>query len=104
MLFPFGDHREAGEMPLVIQQQVQLDRSFGASILRPVKDRHTQGDHRGIQAHQLVLKAKFLLPLPALAGGHALALLQQLIEDGLVQLPGSVFIGVRQGGTRRGGG
>src|SRR5205807_5940537 len=82
MLLAFGDHRETGQMPLMIQQQVQFDRSFGALILGPVKHRRTQANHRRIQAHQLVLKAKFLpFPPPTLTTGYTLALFQQLIED-----------------------
>jgi len=42
---------------------MQLDRSFGAPKLRPIKHRRAQGDHRGIQTEEFVLEAEFpLLP------------------------------------------
>ena len=37
---------------------MQLHYAFGAPILRPVKDRGTEFDQRGIQTQQLVLKAE----------------------------------------------
>jgi len=87
----FGHDGEAGQQALVIEQQMQLHRSFRAPILGPVEDTGAEFDQRGIQAQQLVLKAE---PVPS--GDHA-ATVEQLIEHALVQLPGAVLVGVGQG-------
>src|SRR6516162_1190557 len=65
---------------------MQLYRSFGAPKLRPIKHRRAQGDHRGIQAEEFVLEAEFPLLLRRLLSHDLLALPQQLLEYGLVQL------------------
>ena len=45
----FGDERETGQQSLMIEQQMQLHGSFGAPVLRPVEDRSTEFDERGVQ-------------------------------------------------------
>jgi len=104
MLLALGQHCIAGQMPVVIQQQMQLHGPFGAAKLRPIKHRRAQANHRRIQTQQLVFEAELPLRLSRLAGHHALTLLQQLLKDRLIQRPGPVFIGIRQSGPRRRGG
>ena len=43
---------------VMIKQQMQFHRALGAPVLRPVKDRGTEFDQRGIQAQQFVLEAE----------------------------------------------
>ena len=45
----FGDERETGEQSLMIEQQMQLHGSFRAPVLRPVENRSTEFDERGVQ-------------------------------------------------------
>ena len=45
----FGDERETGQQSLMIEQQMQLHRSFGAPVLRPVENRSAEFDERGVQ-------------------------------------------------------
>ena len=58
------DHREARQVPVVIEPQVPLDSSLGGAKLRPVVHRKAQVSQRGVQAHQFVREAE-LLDLPA---------------------------------------
>ncbi len=81
----------------MVQEQVELHRALGPAEHRPVKERGTQVDHRGIQAGQFVLEPE--LP-PAL--GDCLAAGEQLAEDLLVEGLGPMLICVRQGGPARG--
>ena len=77
----------------MVEQQMQLDGAFGAAVLRPVEDRGAQLDQGSVETEQLVLEAE------AMASGDFAAAAQQLIEDAAVQLPGTVLVGVGQGGT-----
>src|SRR5581483_10965840 len=86
-----GHDGEAGQQPLMIEQQMQLDGSLGAPVLGPVEDRGAEFNQRGVQAQQLVLKAE------AVPAGDRTAAAEQLIEDALVQLPGAVLVGIGQG-------
>ena len=89
----FGDERETGQQSLMIEQQMQLHRSLRAPVLRPVEDRSAEFDQRGVQREQLVLETK---PMRA---GHFAAAGEQLIKDGAIELPGTVFVGIGQRGT-----
>jgi hypothetical protein len=83
-----------GKVSVVVQKQVQFDRSLGPSKMGPVKDAQTQIDGGRIQADQLVLESEFL---------HSRKLastsVEQLIKQKLIKLPGPVLIRVGQGGT-----
>jgi hypothetical protein len=61
VLFASSDHRIAGEASIMVQQQMQLNRAFGAAKARPVEGAGAQIDHRGIHADQLVLEAELVL-------------------------------------------
>ena len=59
----------------MVQDQVQLDRPFGPSEMRPVKDAQTQVDGGGIEADQFVFESNFFL------SRLASATVQELDED-----------------------
>src|SRR5258708_14607098 len=102
MLFPFGDHREGRQIAIVVQQQMQLHRSFGQAKLGPIKHGGAEIDDRGVQAQQGILESELpLLPRSWLAGRQDLALRQQLLKDRLLQLPRPMFVGVGQRGASR---
>src|SRR6185295_4664527 len=80
----------------MIEQQMQLDRSLGLPKLRPIEQRRTELDHRRVQGVELVAEAE---PLASLR--HLLAAPQDLLEDRLEQLPGTMLVGIGQGRTTR---
>ncbi len=92
----FGDDRHAGQVAIVIQQQVELHGALGPPELGPIEQRGAQIDHRRVEAHELVLEAK----LPA-ASGQPLTASQQFLKHGPVELPRPVLIGVGQRRPRR---
>ena len=53
---------ELGKVSVVVQKQVQFDRSLGPSEMSPVKDAQTQIDGGRIEADQLVLNRNFFFP------------------------------------------
>ena len=79
----------------MIEQQMQLHRSFRAPVQRPVEDRSTEFDQRGVQREQFVFETE------AVRAGHFAAAREQLIEHAAIELPGTVFIGVGQRGALR---
>jgi hypothetical protein len=91
---PFRDPGKLRKVPIVVQEQMEFDRPFGPSEPCPVKDTQTQIDRGGVQTDQFVFEPEFLSPsnLPPTA-------FEQLEEDSLIQFPGTVFIGISQGGA-----
>src|SRR6266403_526751 len=92
-----GDHAKARQIAVVIEQQVQLDRTLGRAKLRPIVHLQTQVDHGGIQAHQFVLEAELLRPLRPGQRQLGLKACEQHVKHILIQLPGSMLVHVRQG-------
>jgi len=88
-----GHQGEAGEQSLMIEQQMQFHRAFGAPVVRPVEDAGAEFDEGGVQTQQFVLEAE------AMRTGGLAATAQQLIKHGAVQLPGPMFVGISQGGA-----
>ena len=86
------DHRIRRQIALMIEQQMQLDRALGLFEPGPIENFGAQIDHCRVQTYQLVLEAKF----PLLALRQRLAFAEQLMEYGLVQLPGALFVGIGQ--------
>ncbi len=78
----FGNDGIAGQQTLMVEQQIQFHRAFGAPVLRPVKDRGAEFDQRGVEREQLVLETE------AVTSGDLAAAAEQLIEHAAVQLPG----------------
>jgi len=93
---PLRDHGVTGEIPLVVQEEVELHRPFGSAEGGPVEDTGAEIDHRGIQREQRVLEAE----LPA-ALGQRLAAREQVEEHRLVEGPGPMLVRVGQGGPLR---
>jgi hypothetical protein len=91
---PFAQDRKLGKIPIVVQEQVQFDGPLGPSEMGPVKDAQTQVDGGRIEANQLVLESEFLLSWKL-----APTSVEQLHKQMLIQLPGTVLIGVGQGRT-----
>ena len=89
------DHQEGRQIPVVIECEMQLDRTFGAAKRRPRKHLRAQVDDRRIETEQFVFEPERLrardLPTPR----------QDLIEHGLIERPRPVGIGVRQRGPVR---
>ena len=90
----FAEDGIAGQQALMIEQKMQLDRALAAPVLRPVEDRGAELDQRGIEREQLVLEAE------AVAAGHLAATPEKLIKDAAIKLPGTMLVGVGQGGAR----
>jgi hypothetical protein len=80
----------------VIENQVQFHRAFGALVMRPVEQRQAKCDGGRIQGNQLVMKAEAMAAAGRLTGQSIPQHKQQVTED----LPGAVFVGIRQSGTR----
>jgi len=97
--FTFRNHAVARQVPTMVQQEVQLDRSFRGAELRPVEYGRAQIDNSGIQAQQFTRQAQLCTGF-----GHAqplLAIHEQLMKHRLEQLPRPVAIGIGQRGTCR---
>src|SRR5215471_2047140 len=92
-----------GRYPSWSNNKCSLTAPFRAPELRPIKCRHAQGNDGSIQTQQLVLETELPLLLARRIGHHLLTLLQQLLKHRLVQLPRPMLVGIRQGGTSRGG-
>jgi hypothetical protein len=78
----------------MIQQQVELHGALGAAETRPVVEFQAEINDAGIQADQLVLETEFRLPRI----GQSTSALQQLKKHGLIEFPGTMLVGVGQGG------
>ena len=95
---PLAQDRKLGEVPIVVQKQVQFDRPLGPPEMGPVKDAQAQVDGGRIEADQFVLESEFLLSRKL-----ASASVEQLHKQMLIQLPGTVLIRIGQGGAAGGG-
>jgi hypothetical protein len=76
----------------MIKLQVQFNRLLCPPKMGPVKGLQTQINHGGIQTPQRILEAK-LLSFRACQG---LSLRQNLIKQGLIELPRTMGIGISQ--------
>src|SRR5258706_6437037 len=72
---------------------MQLDPAFGAPEFGPVVDLRAQVNQTAVQTQQLVFKTELFL-----WSYRLLTFLQQRFEHTLIQLPGTVRIGIGQGG------
>jgi hypothetical protein len=81
----------------MIQKQMQFDSPFGSAKFGPVKEADTEVNNGGIEADQFVLKPELFLDLDL-----ALASFEELHKDSLVELPGTVLIGISQSGPTGG--
>ena len=74
---------------------MQLDGTLGGAILGPREQAQAKLNGSRIKAEQLVLETELLLLARALAAAEV----PQMEEGILIKLPGTVGIGVRQGGA-----
>jgi len=92
-----GDLGEDGGVALVIEQEVELDRTLGLTIGSPVEEGDTEFDEGGVETEELVLEAELLL-----ARGDGPDPLQKLIEDCFIEPEGSFLVGIGEGGAAGG--
>jgi hypothetical protein len=78
----------------MIQEQMQFDGSFGPPKVSPIKHRQTQINDGRIHPDQFILKPKLLLPDLDLNP----ASVEEFQEDMLVEVPGTMFVGISQRG------
>ena len=90
---PLRDMGKDGEIAVMVEEEVELDRPLGLTERCPIEQRSAEVDDRGIQTKELVLEAEF-----PLARRNGPALVEKLIEHLLVELPGSFLVGVGQRG------
>ena len=93
-----SDYGEVWQIAVMVQQQVELNGTFGLAEVSPGKQAETEVDGGGVEAEQLVLEAKLLLFARALAAAEV----QQMKEGLLIKLPGTVGIGIGKSALGRG--
>ena len=86
----FGDHREVRQIAVVVKEEMELNGALGLTEISPGKQAETEIHSGGVEAEQLVLEAELLL----FAGALAAAEIPQMKESILIELPGTVGIGV----------
>ena len=91
---PIAQDRKLGKIPIVVQEHVQFDCPLGPSEMSPVKDAQAEVNGGRVEANQLVFESEFLRFRKLTSTS-----VQQLCKQMLIQLPGSVLIGVGQGRT-----
>jgi len=85
-----GDHGEVRQIAVVVKQQVELNGAFGLTEVSPRKQAETEVDDGGVEAEQPVPEAKHLLFTRAVAAAEV----SQMKEGILIELPGTVGIGI----------
>jgi hypothetical protein len=85
---------EFWKVPVMVQEQVQFDRSLGPSEMGPVEDAQTQIDGGRIEANEFVLEPEFFLSRKL-----ASTSVEQLTKQMLIKLPGTMLIRIGQGGA-----
>jgi len=97
MGFSRGHHRPLGQVPLVGKQHMQFDGAFRPAIMRPIKCGEANRDQRGIYALDGIAEAEF----PFLQSGDLFALTPHMEKHISEDLPRAMFVGIRQGRSRR---
>ncbi|MBP1608506.1 MAG: hypothetical protein H6Q04_741 [Acidobacteria bacterium] len=95
-----GDYGKRGQVAVMVQEQVELDGTFGPSKLSPVEQRKRQVNDAGIKAHELFLEPELFAG--AMASNTQLTFCQELLKHGLVEQPGTIGISVCESGAFRG--
>jgi hypothetical protein len=93
MFFPVRYIGIGGQVSIMIQKKVKLNGPFGTPELRPREQRQTEGYGGAIQGEQFVLESEFVL-----SWGCALTHSEGLVEKISKHLPGSMGIGIGEGG------
>jgi len=81
----------------MIQKKVKLNGPFGTSKLGPGKQGQTEGYGGAVEGEQFVCESEFVLPW-----GCTFTYRKGLIEEISKHLPGSMGIGIGEGGFLRG--
>ena len=84
------DHGEVRQIAVMVQEQVELNSSFGLTKVGPGKQAQTKVDGGGVEAKQPVLETK----LPLFAWAIAATEVAQMKEGVLVKPPGAMGIGI----------
>jgi hypothetical protein len=93
---PIAQDRKLGEIPVVVQQQVQFDCPLGPSEMGPVKDAQAQVNGGRVETDQFVLESEFLVS-GELASTPVQQLYKQMYRGGT---EGRVLDTVRTGSGR----
>jgi len=88
--FAFGDKSEVGQITVMVKEQVELNGPLGLTEISPGKQAETEVHGGGVEAEQLVLETELLLFTGALAAAEV----PQMKEGLLIELPGTVSVGV----------
>ncbi len=91
---PVGDVRIGGKIPVMVQEEMELDRTLGSPELRPGKHAQAQRYGGAVQCEQLVPEPE----LPLLARHASPVSVQQMVKEVPVHLPRPVGIGIGKGG------
>ena len=73
-------HGERRQLPIVVRQQVQLDRALLSLVFCPVEHAHRQVDDAAVQTEQLVPETELLAPALARDSGRK-DRLQKAVRD-----------------------
>src|SRR3989338_3531428 len=95
MDFPIGDLNQVRNLAADVEGGMELDGPFLGAEPRPGKQRQTKIDRGGINRTQIVLKGE----ARGCPGTEGSALLQELVEEGFVNLERALLIGLRQRGA-----
>ena len=87
----------AGQTALMIQLQMEFHGALAPLESGPIEHRGTELNDRGVEGSHGVLEPE----PPTFQGRDGLATAEDVIEEGLVQLPGPMGIGIGQRGPRR---
>ncbi len=89
-----GDVRIGGKIPVMVQQEMKLDRTLGSPELSPGE--HAQAERYGgaVQGEKLVLESELSL----LARHGSTVSVQQMVKEVPIHLPRPVGIGIGKGG------
>jgi len=86
---PFRDMGKDRKIPVMIEEEMKLDRSFRLAERGPIKERGAEVDDGGVETEKLVLETELLL-----SRGDGPALVKKLIKHLLIELPGPFLIGI----------
>ncbi len=87
-------HYQLRQVALMVEDQMELGGTFGALVGGPIVQRGAKVDHSAAEGEERIAEAKT-------AGGarQALATVKQLLEDTLVELSGTMLVGIGEGGA-----
>lgn len=81
------------QIALMVQQKMELDRSFGSTEVRPVENFQAQVNDAGVNAVERIFELEF----PLVAVGQGLDDFQCLVKYRFIELPRPMGVGIGQG-------